>query len=546
MDDMLTFITKHMKRKGNMVMQDLMDACKMSRAKYYKCLKEPIRFSDEELEAISTELNLSENERGTLFAYKHFTESEPVQKRSLANVLIERTVFGYSDIVTDPNAMIFKVFEEGRGESVANVLSSDTMAAKFNARIAEQAPNGKKLPLEILIFNAHQEEKTHVLYALLRSLDSQSNVKAAHEISIRHFILEEKAEEKEAEHTAGRKIQYYANLTPLAAYGNYSITFSQQVRNVFFGTTDSVMIRYKNKEMEDRYLVLNIISKSDVSVYSFSDSNLNAFFSYNFSDLLAGAQKRNWVPNDVITVNPYLAELIEQYPKILITREPCFDCMIAKLWDAAEANIRENMDAPSKNNPGVTLIEALRKYTDPTGQSAICTNGQFITTLFSQFRKRFEISEGNNAINLITPAGLKYFAETGTTTEMKPAELSLPPDLVIEELEYIKARLGKIGGSNGQSFYLINHTKKALDKMMMIFRNKMIAYLVYRNDIPDTNWQAITDPEVTDLFYSHIAEVLLSDAKRSAPDALLMSDAWSNEFLDGLIDSVRQRMNKAE
>lgn len=550
MNDMLTFITKYMKRKDKMVMQDLMDASKMSRAKFYKCLKEPIRFSDDELEAISNKLNLGDNERDALFAYKNFSEPESTQKRSLAYTEIERTVFGRSDIVTDQNAMIFKVFSPEIGEPVANVMSSDILAAKFDARVADLGTGGKKLPLEILIFNAHQEEKVHVLYALLHSLSRQSNVKKAHEISIRHFLAEGKAEEKDDERTAGRKVQYYAKLLPLAAYGNYSINFSQQVRNVFFGTTDSVFIRYKGKGgaegVVDRYLVMNIINKSDVSVYSFSDSSLNAFFAHNFSDLLTGTQKRSWLPSDAITVNAQLVELFEQSPKILITTEPCFDSMIADIWDDAEAYIRENMYASSKREPSRKLIEALRESVDPAGQSAICTDPQFVGTLFNQFRRRFELSEGNNAINLIAPAGLKRFAETCATTEMMPAEYVLPLELVIKELKYIRDGLGKMGSANGQSFYLINPMKKSLDKAMMIFRDKLIAYLFYHNGVPDTNWQSVNDPEVTDLFYSYIVEELLPDAKRSTSDSLIMGDSWSREFLDGLIADINRRMKEPD
>ena len=545
MDDMLTFITKHMKRKGNMVMQDLMDVCKMSRAKFYKCLKEPIRFSDEELRAVSKALDLDENENNALFAYKQFPEPETVQKRFLANTLIERTIFGRSDVVTDQAAMIFRVFEEDRTESFANVLSADGLAAKFNQRIAGEAPEGTRFPLEILIFNAHLDEKLHVLYALLRSLSVQPKVVAAHEIFMRHFIMEDKTAEQKKDSSAGRKVRHYANLTPLAAYGNYSLAFSDQLQNVFFGTTDSVFIRYQGADQQERYLVMNILGKSDVSVYSFKDSNLNAFFTYNFTDLLAGSQKRNWLPCDTITVNAYLTELVEQYPQILVTPEPCFDCMIPEIWDFAESNVRQNMNVPSRDDPDITLMEALRKNTDPLGQSAICTDAQFVSTLFAQFRKRFEISEKKRAINLITPYGLKRFSETGIVSEMEFAELALPPELIIQQLEYIRADLGKLGSANKQAFYLVNPVKKSLDKSMIIFENKLIAYLFNQDGIPVTNWQTISDQDVTNLFYSYIVEELLPERKRTSPDSVIMSDEWACEFLDGLISGVRSHVNRS-
>ena len=56
MDDIKTHIHGHLKRIKGLDMTDLITATGLSRAKFYKCLKEPWRFDDGELDIIAKKL----------------------------------------------------------------------------------------------------------------------------------------------------------------------------------------------------------------------------------------------------------------------------------------------------------------------------------------------------------------------------------------------------------------------------------------------------------------------------------------------------------
>ena len=531
MSDIKTYIQSHLKTIKGLDMSDLIDISGMSRAKFYKCLKEPWRFDDSALERIAQELQLGEQERSSLLEFKYgsavpvLPSEKTIQtsenEREKLYPLVERILFGECKIPTDHRRKVFSFFYEASSGQKNGFYSAEEFA-KYIIDDIDQIKTDEEPPINITIFNSCADGAIDVVFSLLQSLKEHEQIEKIDAISMSHFIGKDDVSLEE-------KLRIYADWNGLMRYGRYELLFTNPYKGSMFESWNGMLIRYPDRTKVTKYLMMSIYSSDDAAVYSFSDNNLFEFLRCGVADLFWPEDPQSLLSTNALEVSKVLVQKRALYPTVSFGEGICLDHILPALYDE---KIYELTDDNSRWDGYGKLLDASKAHS----LSELVGKKETIKMLFEGFKQRFYVGEKAEMVNLLSARGLQKFVQTGKNIDMTLINTRFNQDQIIRELNYLKEHLD--GASGGQSYYLINSPVVPNCKILHIIKGDCVAMVFPDTVEPVSYLKSQLDWDTMDIFYDYVMNRLLSEESRRRPDSPVMSKERAESFIDRLIKSV--------
>ena len=531
MSDIKTYIQSHLKTIQGLDMSDLIDISGMSRAKFYKCLKEPWRFDDSELDRIAQELQLGKQERSGLLEFKYgsavpvLPSEKTIQagdnEREKLYPLVERILFDECRIPTDHRRKVFSFFHEASSGQKNGFYSAEEFA-KYIIDDIDQIKTDEEPPINITIFNSCADGAIDVVFSLLQSLKEHEQIEKIDAISMSHFIGKDDVSLEE-------KLGIYADWNGLMRYGRYELLFTNPYKGSMFESWNGMLIRYPDRAKATKYLMMSIYSSDDAAVYSFSDNNLFEFLRCSVADLFWPEDSQSLLSTNALEVSKRLVQKRALYPTIAFGEGICLDHILPALYD-------DKICEFTNENSTWTGYEDLLKATKAQSLSDLYGKKPTIKMLFEGFKQRFYVGENAGMVNLLSARGIQEFAQTGWNIDMKLVAAKFNQEQIVRELNYLKAHLDE--APEGQSYYLINTPVVPHCKILHIIKGYRVAMTFSDTVAPATYLKSQLDWDTMDIFYDYVMNRLLSEESRSRPDSPVMSKARAEDFIDRLIEYV--------
>lgn len=539
MDDIKTYIQGHLNTIKGLDMSDLIDTSGISRAKFYKCLREPWRFDDVVLERIAERMNMDECELLQLFAFKHasveasnaslFAPCEELnqtgtdEKEKLYE-LVHRIIFGKNDIFTDCGRKVFTVFHEASSGLKNDVWSADEFASFICDDMLWDLAVGQRPQIDITICNSCTDDLSKIVYSLLQSLNKQVLLAKSDSISMTHFVSRIDAPLEE-------KLRIYAEWSGLMQYGRYELMFANPFKGSMFEFWNGVFIRYKDRSRTEKYLMVSIYTADNGAVFSFADNNLYEYFRYGVVNLFWKEDTESLLSTDALELSKRLVNCRATHPSIAFGEGVYLDHILPELYD-------EMIGYMLGQDSDWGGYDALLALTGAQGISNVLGKDMTVKLLVDGFKQRFDVSENAGTVNLLSAKGLRTFAETGQNLDMELVGISLNRQQRVKELKYLKEHLEGVRG--GQAFYLINSMVVPESKIMYVIKGYRVAMVYSDTDAPAIYLKSQINWDTTDIFYDYIMNRLLSEERRNRPDSPIMSKEWAEEFIDNLIKEAEK------
>ena len=535
MEDIKTYIQGHLKTIKGLDMSGLIETCGISRAKFYKCLKEPWRFDDIDLERIARKMGLNDSDRAHLFSFKHSAASkDPSMDTALTdasdannlNSFVEKIFFAKQEILTDNKQKIFKFLREKSSNQTDAVLSCDELASEICNSLSIDANTKQNPLLEIAIFNAYTNNQIRVVFSLLQSLKRRDIFQKSGSISTVHFIGNQS-------NTLEKRLALYSDWHQLMEYCQYQMQSTDPLERSMFSSWDGCILKYAAGDNSNHYLVIHMPSDQDAVVFSSSDDNLFQFLRHNCSDLFREGTSSKLLSTNAVELTAELLTCKQNFPAISLTHGPCLDHLLPALYE-------ESIDLLRCEDRYQKLLDASAAHNvhDELGKE------QTIHYLINVFKHRFTVSKETGVISIFSARELRSFALNRQNIDMALIGLRFSKEQTIRQLRYFKESLDCAGQNGCHHFYLLNSSIAPIDKAVTIYRNHAVAM---NYDItpkkPEVYFHSVTDAETSVVFYNYVVDHLLSEESRKMPNSPIMSNSTAEAFLDSLIEEVARSEN---
>lgn len=536
MSDIKTYIQSHLKTIKGLDMSKLLEACGMSRAKFYKCLKEPWRFDDVDLDRIAQEMALGESDRLQLFAFKHdlvcndniLPEADLADKKEKDRLyeLAEKIFWGQQDIPTDCKRKVFKILRETGSGRTNTVYSSDELADEIYGDMdADVSVRAGKL-LDIKIFNAYADGMIGVIFGLLQSLNRFDPYKRIDAVSVMHYVGDVKTPLED-------RLAMYSDWYRLMAYSQYQLEFTDKLDGSFFSSWNGCVIRYMDCKQIQKYLMVNILSADDAVVFSFTDENLFEFIRYGCADLFGEDSSSEMLSTNAVKVSNITMKGRQNHRTIALTSGPCLDHILPDVYDELASELLSE-------NSSWSGYDALLHVADAKDIHDMFGKQRTMRILFDMFKQRFYVDQKAGSINLLPARELKRFAMDRQNIDMRMVDIHLNKDQTIRQLMYFKECLDGTDNDGRQHIYLINSSITDTDKIMLIFKGSCMGMIHCPEDVPELYYRTVADARMSNVFYDYVVDRLLSEENRCKPRSPVMSKAMAEAFIDGLIEEVQK------
>lgn len=536
MGDIKTYIQEHLKKCRGLDMSKLLDACGISRAKFYKCLKEPWRFDDNELERIAQKMNLDEGERKQLFSFKYahvatdalsFEESiNNLKEKDRLYELAEKIFWGQQGILADCKRKVFTILRESGSEYANVVYSSDELADEIHGDMFADASVHKGKLLDIKIFNACDDGMNSVIFGLLQSLNRFDSYKSIDAVSVMHYVGNAKTPLED-------RLSIYSDWYRLMVYSQYQLEFTDKLDGSFFSSWNGCVIRYTDYKQIQKYLMVNILSADDAVVFSFTDENLFEFIRYGCADLFGEDTSSEMLSTNAVKASNIAMKGRQKYRTIALTSGPCLDHILPDVYDELVTELLSENSEWSGYDALISVADA-KDIHDMFGKQ------QTIRILFDMFKQRFYVDQNAGSINLLPARELKRFAIDRQNIDMRLVNIHLNKNQTIRQLMYFKECLDGTDNDGRQHIYLINSSRTDTDKIMVIFKDYCMGMIRCPEDVPELYYRTVADARMSNVFYGYVVDRLLSEENRCKPHSLVMSKAMAEAFIDGLIEEVKK------
>ena len=539
MEDMRFFLNKYVK-STDLSIDDIADACKISRAKFYRLMKEPERFEEKSLEKIAEILNFNSYQKKRLFSFKMINENEP----NPTEKLIENILFSESPIVKNENLLEFDYYDkdiQGVYKWTASTIAKQIYSGFYNEReedIKKRYPNRNNFEfhhnLTVTIYNSESSDSLARLARLFFALENemQKNSSHSHHIQVSHFV-----EEKSG--TLEDKLDFLKTITPLmSVLGDYNFYPLKLERPVWIRNNDFCVIKYSMKlknsdHPEDkgyRYFLLNLSNYGKAYVTALYDKHLYHFFTIDTRGFTQGTL----FGSTALELNMKIYKLCATYSKILLHYDFCFDNFDTSFW-------REVLyAAPSGSSLEQTIVDLI----DPEKVYSDMENKQIIGNTLDYLEARYNECNRLGSINIFYAVGIKEFAIKRMISDFYASSVSgtlmFSKDTVIAQLEYLKDHLGYT--EKGQKHFLIKPQFGTFEgspkaPSFLVFKNGSLSISSFDSHHKNDTRTFYEDKESVNAIFSYITDSLI--AKRGSIDSILMSDEDARAYVDKLLDELQ-------
>ena len=514
MNNMRDFVSFYLKRKG-IGIDDFLALCGIGRSMFYRFLKEPYRFSDEQLEAMAKSIEIPEKEKAKLLAFKSDCRPADSISKEIEDEIRDILFSNPSEFRVNKSDFEYYDFDKKR----TYVTDADGLVDMLSEHIAQiERPDENCLEGYFTIYNCATAQKVSRVYDLLSGLKSRLRKKFMVSRII-HYVDYQKND------LLSKLKMLKANLPLYSTFNDYHLINTDLSEHPWAGRVDFITLKYGRQTVSGtsdwRYMVVNIEHARRAYAYSTDNYQLYKFLACGMDEQGADFE----FDASPIEVNEFFKKQFSVTKRITITLEPCLDSIIPTIW--------HNLIERVKNGPNLKMI---RKVLDSSGSYTMYSDAQFFDFLVNSLKSRFEICEKNETIFILTIDGLETFVKQKMMTETLMLDETFTREEARLQLEHIKSRLGDAAASGQESFYIFNARLKQPMYRCIILKNNLFSACSPQNTNHLIATTTLQDKAIANAMYNFIVYEMID--KRDNADSLLMSDSEAGVLLDKLISRM--------
>ena len=592
MEDLLSFITGNLRQKG-ITVNEFCEQIGISRQKFYRFVKDPRRFTEDNLLSIQTILNLSEDEisaMNRLIVPRQFAAGTPdvsVYTPLIADLFARRpsrelTVNMYNiEYIDDSGSTVMHSPDtiarilaglcgnRNRPESTGAAAGPDPdtrheyMFTIYNCTPSDTERSG-------MPFFASQKSLLTIA-RIIRLLEDALLPAGQPDIHVRHYLSESQrkkmmvqdAEDKEATKYSLRLLNCILPL--LSTVEDYKINKAMIPRHYWTDHSNFCLVKHKYSQAGSPSAAAqgNNTSadwKKDVEYYIllFSDSgeccacrlgerdvsHIYRFLSIDTRDKITPNTVEEFAPENP---NEAAYELVKKVRLALILPDLCFDDIPREMWMA----LYDMVQASNRKDHFESLF---RKLIDPFDQYEFLNFEELAVAGMNTLEQRAVTAGKNGKIVICHPQALRDFARPGIITDLPSdsadymgvadgdASLRFPAPLVRNLLELIRSNIVKRQNSPSRdpakydclNYFIMDPRTAYPEIAYSIYKDYGVIPLYTRGRHKNRITTVFRNAAVGTLLYNYVTGTMVSKRENDL-DSMIMSDAHAIALLDKLI-----------
>ena len=596
MEDLLSFITGTLRQKG-ITVNEFCDQVGISRQKFYRFVKEPRRFTEENLRAMQSVLGLKDSEISSLAPLFHARQTSPDNlDLSIYNPLIA-DLFRRKPSEELPVNMYNIEYIDASGSSVMH--SPDTIARILagpcrrdinpeNAEISLDAATGVHHEYEFTIYNCTPSDADRTIMPFAASRKSLLTIALIIKniedtlfpadqpgIHVRHYLSEQQREKmmiqdiEDREATRFNLLLLSCILPLLSTVEDYQISRSPITRHYWTDHSNICLVKHKRTaESGDPSLSSqgdNAVSGQEyVEYYAFlfSDSGEcsvcrlgNREVSHVFRFLSIDIRGKMDLHSDDYTPenpNQHFYKVGQKAKFALIHPDLCFDDIPKEMWMALYELVQNSSHKDY-------FEKVFRKLIDPFGQYTFLSFSELAEAAMNTLEQRAALNSRNGKIVICHPEALRNFARTGIITDLisesedytgrtkSETPLRFPAPMVRNLLELIRSNIVKRQASPVRdpdkydylNYYILQPQLPYPEVSYLIYKDYGVTaiYTLGRHNNRITN--VFQNAAIGTLLYNYVTGTMLRKRGNDL-DSGILSDEYAIALIDKLLLEVEE------
>ncbi|MDR3120367.1 MAG: hypothetical protein LBU58_03390 [Clostridiales bacterium] len=493
-----------------------------SKSKFYRYLKEPFRFTDDQLDRLALILSLEQDEKAYMFSFKA-TSSDAISSLSdeIEHEMME-ILLADSESFTVKNSCDYE-FYDYKSKTTFVLALPEFVEHLSNSIFCEDGPEKAECLISATIYNSTSPREmqaiTEVVYSLSQKLGGRLR-----SIKLMHYI-------NSGQDDILPKFRILrANLPITTRIPNYDMDNRSLDGHVWASNTNYFILKCGLRAPATgvvawSYVIVNLENPMRAYAYSTDNISLFSFFSMGIDERNASAE----APSNITFYLDEFLRLSKHFPKLQVHTGLCFDNILPEIWERMLARVTDERQ-----------VVEVAKMLQPISNGYVEDARQLVQLAIDSISARFSINESSQAYNLLTAAGLKRFAEERLIAEAGKFGMTMTKDDVIAQLEYLRAGIGSAGPSGHQRYFLIKPIIRHPLYTLVCFRGAAICVSPSSVHVksPLSVGSIIRDKSIGNAFYNFVTNDLLGN--RETHGSFIMTDEDARDFITKLIREVSE------
>ena len=589
MSDLLSFIAGSLKQKG-MTVDEFCKKIGISRQKFYRFVKEPRRFSSDNIHSIIDVLSLSESETRALesLMYPKLSADEPSASIDYAQLIVSLL----SRRLSEELSTVADHIEYTGSSGTVTMESSDSLARIIAGEFDDLpgADPGARLSHDFTftIYNCvptcddiaqkrvrRTDQWIMTIAQIIKGLDDvllpdyDAKIRVRHYISHRerHKLLQAEKGDKDALLLG---LHVFNTVLPLMSLAeDYKLDRAQNLRRFWFNNRDLCVIRHvcrssgessdsTGRNGNDRasgstgYYLLIFSDNGDCYVCRLGSEEASHI--YRFFSIENAVKEPQLVDRaHTITPNQIFYHMNSQYRMSLLHPDLCFDDIPPQLWMALYKDVENRGDK-------ALYEQVFRNLIDPYNQYAFLDFQDLVFSAIDTLQQRSRDANRFGKITICHPEGLQNLVRTGMIMDLisdsidytgmnwSDSPLRFPDSMVRSLLVMIRDNIAlRLASPNADpiqpgenNFFIFRPRFQYPEISMVIYDGLGIAPIYEGGPHKNTTTNLFRSPAIGTLVYNYVADEMVRKRGDNFKSAVL-SDEHSIILLDNLIAQVDRR-----
>ena len=565
------FLTGNIKKSG-LTVNEFCSQVGISRQKFYRFVKEPFRFTNENVKRIKEVLRMNEADAsffdsrlgsGTSPA----SHADPSDYNRLISDLLSRRPSEELSINKDNIEYLNTTDSASRlsAESLARVIAGaglhGTSVNTVLTREHEYAFTIYNCTLEAENCSSHEYVPSNSILTITRMIRRLEDILSSSRglrIRVRHYLSARRTElmsNHDAKNSEAMcfNLRLLTDVLPLLSYvEDYRIDTAGLTHRFWTEHSSLCLIEHRwtdNSEVSSsntEYFALVFSGDGECSACRLGSEEVSGIFRFLSIDTW---NKVSMPSEQSAPANPNQAyyEMDKNYKSVLIHPDPCFDDIPRDMWLALYETVRAREDRG--------IFETMfRKLMDPYDQYAFLDFDALVHLAVTVLDQRTQEGSRMGKIMICHPEGLRNFAKTGIITDLVSEDVDytgedlvqtpirFPAPMVANLLRLIRESVIKRMSSphgvpaltDSANYYIFKPQTPYPEISYVINREYGVFPIYNKGRHKNTLTNAYQNPAVGNLMYDYVVHRIIGK-QGTELDSIILSDEHSIAFLDNLI-----------
>ena len=587
MDNLLSFLSGKLKHSG-MTVDELCKKLEISRQKFYRFVKEPHRFSNENVRMLISALSLSQAEINQLESYLNpYEHHEASLNLTEYGPMIESLFRHKLSMELTSELDIIEYTQADRQVTMESAATLARIMAGFDASPAGSEPfKTPEHEYEFTLYNCipsrgilqnrkgrNPAKYIQLLAGIINELEDALSPVSSVRIRIRHYTPETDSG-LTGEHESNDKdlMHYHIHLLDtllplLSTAEDYSIRSAQGLKNSWMAENDLCLVRHTSHTTLERASSAAHTSfstehgvRTEYYLLAFTGSGecracrLGSEEAVHIYRFLSADGRGTRGPDKMIIDDPnlYFYEMDKDEHKIMFHQDLSFAYIPSSIWMTMLRNLSQRED--------IELFDkAIRSLIDPNGKYAFLKFEDLVQAAIQTLSQRAEADARMGTIMICHPDGLLNLVRTGMIMDMSvgpndytgkswssnPLRFSKP--MIRELLESIKSSVLRrqagahkdTGKSERINYYLLHPQFPLPEISFIIYDERGVCPLYSKGRHKHTITNIYENSALGTLLFNYVKNEMIGKRGTTLGSDIL-SDEHSIVLLDNLITMLEE------